>query len=63
MIALRNGKTITPLDRLRIAGTFKTSSRLGEACPNGIDPATGRKLIKGWKHLPNRKSVRTYKLA
>jgi hypothetical protein len=47
---------MTPLDGLRIAGTMKLATRIGELIRDG------HPIVKEWLDLPNGKRVMSYRL-
>ena len=47
---------MTPMDGLRVAGTMKLATRIGELIKAGYP------IVKEWLQLPNGKRVRTYRL-
>lgn len=53
---LQRGFTMTPLDGLRIAGTMKLATRIGELIRDG------HPIVKEWLDLPNGKRVISYRL-
>jgi hypothetical protein len=53
---LKKGFTMTPMDGLRIAGTMKLATRVGELIK------AGHPIVKEWFPLPNGKKVMSYKL-
>jgi hypothetical protein len=52
--ALKRGETLTGLKALRIAGTMKLATRIGEL------ERAGHVINKGWTKTPKGKRVRTY---
>lgn len=54
---LSQGFTMTPLDGLRVAGTMKLATRIGELIK------AGHPIIKEWLPLPNGKRVMSYRLS
>lgn len=52
--ALKNGETLTGLKALRIAGTMKLATRIGEL------ERAGHVINKGWTKTPKGVKVRTY---
>ena len=48
---------MTPLDGLRVAGTMKLATRIGELIK------AGHPIIKEWLPLPNGKRVMSYRLS
>lgn len=53
---LQRGFTMTRLDGLRIAGTMKLATRIGELIRDG------HPIVKEWLDLPNGKRVMSYRL-
>ena len=51
---LETGKTLTPLDALRLMGTFKLSTRCGELRQAGYD------IKSEWIRLGNGKRIKQY---
>ena len=48
---------MTPMDGLRVAGTMKLATRVGELI------RAGHPIIKEWLTLPNGKRVKSYRLS
>lgn len=55
--ALKRGRTLSPLDGLKVAGTMKLSTRCGE-----IERDYGVKIDKKWRE-ENGKRFKTYRMA
>lgn len=54
---LNTGKRLTPLQAVRVAGTMKLATRIGELIREGYP------IIKEWYRTPNGKKVMSYRLA
>lgn len=54
---LNTGKRLTPLQAVRVAGTMKLATRIGELIREGYP------IVKEWYRTPNGKKVMSYRLA
>lgn len=54
---LRTGASLTPFQALRVAGTMKLSTRVGELIRKGYP------IIKEWYQIPKGRKVMSYRLA